>query len=130
MRQYNFEKRDHYIFAKVTGQRNNLLDIIKGSQKIHDAAQTIKCPYFLLDYTDVKFNVSRIEAFNIIRYFEKSLPFLKKVSMSFAVNQMNYDIIKYWEELCHERGFNNAVFLNVEEARQWLLTVINQQGKQ
>lgn len=117
---FEYEVKEGYVHIKTHGARNNLIDIVNGTARIYQLMKEHEINYFLLDYRKVDFNVTRIEAFNIVRHFETHFPDLVQASLSMIVNEKSFDVVKYWETICQQRGFNNMVFVDMEEAACWI----------
>ncbi len=117
---FEYEVKEGFVHIKTHGVRNNLMDIVNGTARIYELIRQKNIFYFLLDYRKVDFNVSRIEAFNIVRHFETNFPDLAQASLSMVVNEKSFDVVKYWETICQQRGFNNMVFADVNEATRWI----------
>lgn len=121
---FEYEVKEGYIYVKAQGIRNSLIDIVDGTARIYEVMKQKQIYYFLLDYQNVDFNVTRIEAFNIVRHFETHFPELNKASLSMVVNAKSFDVVKYWETICQQRGFNNMVFKDTDNATKWLHNLI------
>ncbi|MEP2772242.1 MAG: hypothetical protein ABJH05_08835 [Fulvivirga sp.] len=121
---FEYEIKDGYVHIKTQGARNSLIDIVNGTARIYEIMKQKNIYYFLLDYRKVDFNVTRIEAFNIVRHFETHFPDLVQASLSMVVNEKSFDVVKYWETICQQRDFNNKVFIDIEEASGWLQSLI------
>lgn len=117
-----YEMRDDYLFIKPSGERKSLTEVIKSSENITRLSTAYNTDRILADYTDVYFRLPMTDAFNLVRLYENRITDFQKVSLAVVINKETYEIGKFWERICHKRGFNNAVFLSISEAREWLLT--------
>lgn len=121
---FEYEIKEAYVHIKTKGIRNSLIDIVNGTARIYEIMKQNKKYYFLLDYRDVDFNVTRIEAFNIVRHFETHFPELSKACLAMVVNESSFEVVKYWETICQQRGFNNMVFRDTDKATKWLQKLV------
>ncbi|WP_185152488.1 hypothetical protein, partial [Fulvivirga aurantia] len=115
------EQRKDYLFIQASGIRNNFSQVIIGTIKLSQLAEKFKATHIMADYRDVSFNVPLTEAFNLVKLYELKVSTFQKIVLSTIVNHADLEIAKFWESICKKRGFNNAVFLNIEEAESWLL---------
>lgn len=115
-----YEKRDTYIYLKVSGVRSSTAQLLEGTQLVYDLAKKNNCNYVLCDFTEIEFRLNMAEAFNLVRIYETRFEDFKSLSLAGVVNSEFEDIAGFWEKISIKRGFNNKSFTSVEKAAKWL----------
>lgn len=119
-----FEMRDNYLYIKGHGVRNSLSEMMEGALKLASKAQELKVYYLLIDYREMQYKVSHIDAFNVLRLYEQQAYLFKNLTVSIITNEHDIEMGKFFESLSRKRDFNYKVFLNEKEAEDWLHTEI------
>jgi len=114
------ELRKDYLYVKASGVRTQFSEIMEGTVLLYEASKAYKADKIFADYTEVRFKVPLTEAFNLLRFYEKNLPEFYDVSMSALINPLDQEIAEFWESICRKRGFNVAIFTDLDESKEWL----------
>ena len=116
-----FEQRPRYLFVKGNGIRRSLASIFEGTKEFSKIVEETDSKFILLDYAEVITTVSVADIFNLTRLYEAKTPLFHQLCVSIVINRNELHFEEFWEEICRKRGFNFKIFLEVDEAEQWLL---------
>ena len=118
----SFIVKDEYllIIAKA-GVRKSLIEIANGADNLAKLVEETKKDKIIFDYREVTFEVNTADAFNVVRYYEKLLPFAS-VKAASVVNAETEDLASRWIEYARKRKFRFRHFLDMEKAERWLLS--------
>lgn len=119
----SFEKREKYLLIKGHGLRDGIQSMMEASKATYAQITKTQSRLLLVDYREVKITLPLSEAFNLIRQYENSMPFLKNTSAAVVLSSNGQAFGRYWYEVGLQRGFNIALFENLEEAEKWLLSM-------
>ncbi len=119
--QTSIEKRTGYLVMKMSGPRNNFLSIVADAKLISNAINENNIKYILTDFREINFNVSESDALNLVKFYEQKLPGFDDLTASLVISKGNLEIVKFWESVCHQRGYRFKIFTDYDEAEQWLI---------
>lgn len=112
---------DHYLLLEAGGLVNSLMELIGGTDRVNDKAKAVKANKILANFLKISFDVKLPDAFNLVRYYESKVQEFKNIHIAAVVNKKDFEIGKFWESICNKRGFNAAIFTDVNEAHDWLV---------
>lgn len=118
-------EKDGYLIVTEVGDRTNLLSIVEDAQIVYEAAKRHNMKYILADFSQVNNDVPIVDAYNIVKVFENKFPELKELTVSYVANANTLQLIKFWEHISNQRGFDIKVFTDYDEAEKWLKSVKN-----
>ena len=116
-------EKDDYLIVTEVGERTSLQEIVKDVKTVYEAAKGYDKRYILADFSRVNNAVPLTDAFNIVKIFENKFPELSQLTISYVANENNLNLIKFWEYVSNQRGFEIKVFTDFDEAEEWLLSV-------
>jgi hypothetical protein len=119
----SFERHEKYLLIKGHGLRDSIQSMMEASKATYSQITKTQSHLLLVDYREVKITLPLSEAFNLIRNYENSMPFLKNTSAAVVLSESGLAFGRYWHEVGLQRGFNIALFENMEEAKNWLLSM-------
>ena len=120
-----FEKREHYVYLKVSGVRNSTAQLLEGTRVVYELSKKFNCCYVLCDFREIDFKLSMSEAFNLVRIYEIRFEDFKNIKIAGVVSPQYFEIAGFWEKISQNRGFENKAFIDVELAGNWLESLIN-----
>lgn len=115
-----FEKKDGYMLAIGEGERNNLTEMTEATKSMVAAATELGMTHILADYRKVKYNVPLTDAYNLVKVYETKTPTLKSFTIAGVMNEVDRELIKFWESISNRRGFEFKIFTNIDDALRWL----------
>ncbi|GEM_PF-901508 len=118
------EVKERYIVISESGQRNDLLSIVEDTKKINEAVQKYNVKYVLADFRKINYNVPFSDALNLVKFYEQKLPAFSNLVGGLIISKSNLDIVKFWESICHRRGYQFKVFTNYSTGENWLTNQI------
>ncbi len=120
-----FEIKEGYVVVTAHGKRN-LLAIIEGTKKLNEIAEANNVKFALVDYRDVIINTPLADAFNLVKLYEQKLPRFSESVISLVVTERNLEIARFWESVCHKRGYQYKLFTDYKAAENWLTIQIEE----
>ncbi len=124
--QSNIEVKNGYLLVTAKGDRNDFMSVINGTKIINEAAKLHNINYVLADYRFIKYNVPLSDAFNLVKLFDQKIPSFGNLTIGAVTNEHNMELAKYWESICHKRGYHYKVFPTFQEAEDWILMQIKE----
>ncbi|NNE55680.1 MAG: hypothetical protein HKN32_06645 [Flavobacteriales bacterium] len=72
----------------------------------------------VVDHIDLEFPNSMIQMIQLVSHYTDDMPLaIRRWKIGVVVGKENFQIAKFWEEVCHKRGFDNyRVFSSYIEA--------------
>ena len=120
MQTVEFEERDKYLYALISGTEETIDDSYDCWVEIARRSQASGYTKVLIE-EDLPTQISVVDLHALAELIPKmgfeglKLAFVDRHADQFAANQ-------YAEQVATNRGMNGRVFLTVEEAESWLLT--------
>lgn len=66
-------------------------------------------------------NIELAETVNHMKLIEHKFIKLKSISIAAITNKPNVEMGLFWQSICQKRNFNYKVFLNYQDAENWIL---------
>jgi hypothetical protein len=122
----SFNWRTNYLVITGHGVRDGVASMQEASQAIYEEVVKRQAIYLLVDYREVLIQLPMSEAFNMIKRYEQTMPFLKNTTIAVVFNHQGLAFGRYWQEVGALRGFNIHLFDNIVEAEKWLVKQLPQ----
>jgi len=116
--QHTAEVRGRLLHVKVSGQNSNLDENLDYGQSVLDAAATASCTYILCDESALDSSLSTFDIFESAKSMAENAPRGLKLAIVWHPQQL--DNGQFWETVAVNRGFLARVFLDSEDAEEWL----------
>jgi len=116
-----FAWRKNYLEITGHGVRNSIPSLQEASQAIYEEVVKRQATYLLVDYRAVEIQLPLSEAFNMIKRYEQTMPFLKNSVVAAVFNAQGLTFGRYWQEVGVQRGFKIHLFEDITEAKSWLI---------
>jgi hypothetical protein len=115
------EKRPGYLLIKCLGSMKNVDELRVFSQLIYE--EIIKDNYTrILLRNDVSLPVNPIEYYELVKSYAEDLPDdIRMLKLANVVKPEHHEMIKFWETVCVNRGYNFHGFISEEEGVKWLI---------
>src|SRR6478752_9134026 len=113
------ESRPGYILIKCSGSMRNVDELRVFSQLIYE--EIIKDTHTrILLRNDVSLPVNPIEYYELVKSYAEDLPDeIRMFKLANVVQPEHHEIIKFWETVCVNRGYNFHGFISEEEGLVW-----------
>lgn len=115
-----FEVMQDYLLVKGFGIRDTNASMLEATITTYKKILETQSRFLLVDYRNVKIDLDHVQAFNLIRTYEGSMPQLHQITASCVFNDGSKDFALYWQSIGRQRGFDIFIFETLEEATQWL----------
>lgn len=120
------EVRKNYLYIKVAGVRNSTSQLLTGTKAVYDLAKKFNRKNVLCDFSEIRFELGMAEAFNLVRIYETRFDDFKSLSIAGLVSSQDAELASFWEKISVKRGFNNKAFTDLNEAGEWLESLVNE----
>ena len=110
-----------YLSVTGNGERNTVSDILDSARLLMTELKKYTYSKILLDYSKVRTRAKYADVFNISRIHEEATPELTDYIFAVMVNRYELETETFWEETNRKRGLNTRIFVDKQEAIEWLL---------
>lgn len=117
---------DKYLVVVATGESNSYKELLSITNQIYNKVVETSVKFILLDFQHVHLKMDWTDSFNLVRIYEKSMPEFTEILACCTFNPDSEKFVKYWQEICQQRGFKVCLFPSRLEAEMWLIEKINQ----
>lgn len=114
----NFEQRDDYLYAFVSGPRDNLVVSKKFWEQVHAKAVELKSKAVMIE-EDFPNQVATIEMFELAQVATELFKGFGRVA-HVDKQASDMDLNKFGETVGVNRGFNVRAFNKLQDAEKWL----------
>ena|SRR6478609_6330359 len=116
------EKRPGYLLIRCAGVTKNLDDMRALAQKVYEEFIKDRHAKVLLLNTEVAFPTSTIDYYELVNFYTEELPEeIRRLKLASIVRSEDIEMIKFWETVCVNRGFNYHGFTSEAEGTKWLM---------
>lgn len=103
---------------------------MEGTRQIQEAAAQHNTRFVVADYREIFFNVNQTDAVNLVKMYDFVIPEFSNMLIAVVTNYASIELARYWEELCHQRGYNFKIFLDLDKAEIWIKDKVKQPNYQ
>lgn len=117
----NYTLEDHYLLLEAGGSIINLQELVGGTDRLKEKAKEAGAQKLLANFRQISFDIKPHDAFNLVRYYENRTPEFKNMHIAGVMQKRDLEVGKFYESICKKRGFNAAIFTDMDQAKAWLL---------
>jgi len=95
-------------------------DFLSYKEKINQKISLLAEPKIIIRFDQLFSLISITEMYNYVVFFKNQLPLNSKLAFLFNTSVMDSDIVKFAEDVAHNRGLTLKVFDKENDAIDWL----------
>ncbi len=106
------------LTVTTSGFDENVDEAIAYGQSVIKSCVENQCKYILVNESEMTAVLDKVSQYEMVRHLVSLVPY--DLSIAFVVNEENHEDAAFGVLVAGNRGMNIKVFMDVDEAREWL----------
>lgn len=119
---YSLEVKENLLLVKAAGRDDDVNDVIQYGQALIEAAVQAGCTRVLCDERELEYAIGTLDIYQSASMIAQTAPHIARVAI--VCNPQFLKEGEFWETVAVNRGLMVRMFTEMEEARDWLESLL------